>query len=187
MKLTKDDKAMLKSEFEKVWGKDSKMVDWCVKNTSGYIEIDGIIITYDKPHIQTEFWFGEHTYDYDEVSDLCDACSEDETYFIERNMRGFDQRIEFIEDTSLYGSTHHVYISPEEYSCQDGDCKLGCIEFCRWDPPRTKDARELTRDELAAYLEFLKEERAKFEKRLHTYLKRYGLSKCHYGVYWADR
>ena len=27
----------------------------------------------------------------------------------------------------------------------------------------------------------------KFEKRLKTYLKRYGLSKCSYGVYWADR
>ena len=34
---------------------------------------------------------------------------------------------------------------------------------------------------------FLENEQAEFGKRLDSYLKRYGLEKCHFGVYWADR
>lgn len=34
-----------------------------------YIMLDDVMVTCDKPHIQTDFWFGEHTYDYDEVCD----------------------------------------------------------------------------------------------------------------------
>ena len=47
--------------------------------------------------------------------------------------------------------------------------------------------RRLTDEETAAFIQMHKEEVEKFEKRLRTYLKRYGLSKCYYGMYWADR
>jgi hypothetical protein len=37
-----------------------------------------------------------------------------------------------------------------------------------------------------AILEGLKREREKFDKRLQTYLKRYGTSKIRTWTYWAD-
>lgn len=183
MKMTKEDKQRVREQYEKVWRNDQKMVDYCTKRTSGYIMIDGIMVTFDKPHIKTDFWFGEHTYDYDEVVEHCDKCSESEAYFIEENMHDFKWRLENLADPCV-----RVYLSPRGYCCQDDDCILGCVEFCRYyDKPRSKNAREMTEEERAEYAKFIEEESEKFEKRLHAYLKRYGLSKCHYGVFWADR
>ena len=184
MKLTKSDKEKLYNEYKKVWHDNDRMVDWCVKNVSGYIDIDGVIVVFDKPHIKTDFWFGEHTYDYDEVCNRCAKARESVDYFIAENMRGFDWKIEQLEDHCKY----KTYIVPKAYYCQDDDCRLGYVELCHfYSNPSGEKAREMTADEKEKYTEFIKEERAKFEKRLNTYLKRYGLSKCSYGVFWADR
>ena len=54
--------------------------------------------------------------------------------------------------------------------------------------PRTRDLiHRMSDNEIKQAIVILKEERAKFEKRLHTYLKRYGTSKLHTWTYWADR
>ena len=50
-----------------------------------------------------------------------------------------------------------------------------------------EEKRRLTkdeRDEVAGALEYV---RANFQKRLETYLKKYGVSKLHTWTYWADR
>ena len=39
----------------------------------------------------------------------------------------------------------------------------------------------------ADHMVFLDTDIAEFEKRLRTYLKRYGLTKCRFSTYWADR
>lgn len=189
MKMTKQDKELVREQYAKVWHRrdgsvDEKMVDYCTKKTSGYVMIDGRMITFDKPSIKTDFWFGEHTYDYDEVTKHAEACSKSEKYFVAENLHDIDWRLEAIEDPYC-----KMYIGGRGYSNQSNDCILGSIEFCRYgiDMPRIKDAREMTNEEREQYADFIKDERDKFEKRLHTYLKRYGLSKCHFGTYWADR
>ena len=183
MKMTKEAKRAVREQYEKVWHEDTKMVDFCTKKTSGYVMIDGTMVTFDKPHIKTDFWFGEHTYDYDEGVEHADKCSESESYFLAENLSDLDWRLECAEDRNI-----KMYLSPRGYCHQDDDCILGYVEFCRYyESPRSKGAREMTPEERGAYAEFVKEEREKFEKRLNAYLKRYGLSKCHYGVYWADR
>lgn len=187
MKMTKQDKELVREQYAKVWHRrdgsvDEKMVDYCTKKTSGYVMIDGHMVIFDKPSIKTDFWFGEHTWDYDEVCDRADAASKSEAYFMARNLEDFNWRLE-----KLYDDAWTVYICPRGYCSQDPDCILGCVEFVRDGSPRNSEARVATRRERAEYAAFIEEEKAKFEKRLRTYLKRYGLSKCHYGVYWADR
>lgn len=188
MKLTKDDKKKLREQYEMVWHKrdgsvDQKMVDYSVGAASGYVMIDGVMVVFDKPHIKRDFWFGEHTWDYDEVVEHCDKCSESEKYFLAENLKDFEWRLENLDDP-----WEKVYIVPREYCCQSDDCKLGYVEFCRYhEKPRGKNVREMTDGEKEQYAEFIKDEKAKFEKRLNTYLKRYGLSKCSYRVFWADR
>ena len=200
MKMTKEDKQAVREQFEKVWHGDEKMVEHCVRSTSGYIMLDEIMVTFDKPHIQTDFWFGEHTYDYDEVCDECSRASESERYFITENLSSCKAKnlMDAIDgrDSRGYDACFKVYVVDRHYCSQDDDCKLGYVRALRlgMNPEEhfatrsgTQNDRELTEDEKAALRGFLEEEVEKFRKRLKTYLKRYGLSKCHYGVYWADR
>ena len=49
----------LRAEFAKIWSKDTRMVEWCIKNHSTNIRLsNGKIICFDKPTIQTDFWVG---------------------------------------------------------------------------------------------------------------------------------
>lgn len=184
MKVSKQDKQMLAEEFGKAWSEDSGMVDWCVKNVGGFWESsDGQVVTIDKPHVETEFWFGEHTYDYDEVVDFADKCSRDEGYFIAKNL-------------SRTEAARHIYNMDE--TARDAyivrhnmveDCRISHVEWALpWEVERIRgDYRKMTDDEVREFREVLDGEQEKFRKRLGSYLKRYGLSKCHFGVYWADR
>ena len=183
MKLTKEDKEMLTNEYKKVWS-TWRMVDYCVKKASAYVEFDGMLVVFDKPTIETDFWFAEHTYDYEEVCELCDSMSNDEQYFIAENIRNCraSEIVELIDNGELTAC-----ICPKRYYTQQTDCRLGYIEWCRHWEAVPEVARPLTDDEIAALRQICVEEVEKFQKRLQTYLKRYGLTKCHYGVYWADR
>lgn len=200
MKMTKEAKQAVREQYEKVWHDDVKMVDYCTKRTSGYIIIGGIMVTVDKPHIQTDFWFGEHTYDYDEVCDTCRAMSESEQYFIEQNLESFGayNMLRGLNGIDKWGyeASFDAYIVDNHYGSQDDDCILGYVNILKLgnNPDEhfatregIQNYRKLTDEERAELAEFLKGEVEKFQKRLKTYLKRYGLSKCHYGVYWADR
>lgn len=200
MKMTKEDKARVREQYEKVWHGDAKMVDYCTNRTSGYIMLDGVMVTMDKPHIQTDFWFGEHTYDYDEVCQTANALSTDEQYFIDQNIGSFDayNMLEALEGRDKWGYESHydAYIVGKHYCSQDDDCKLGYATALRigTNPDEhfatrsgVQNYRKLEQAEIEQLKQFYREEVEKFEKRLRTYLKRYGLSKCHYGVYWADR
>lgn len=188
MKLTKDDKAMLRSEYAKVWrmrdgSEDTKMVEHCTKSASGYIAFGDDICVMDKPHIQTDFWFGEHTYDYDEVCDYRDRCSESESYFRSKNLASTDAKrlIEAIDDG-------HEFWLCRKYG-HLGESNLAYVQRLDpiWNSLRGDEIRRMDDAELALLRTFCEEEQAKFSKRIDTYLKRYGLSKCHYGVFWADR
>ena len=189
-KLNKQDKEMLREEFTKVWGNDSKMVDWCVKKTSAYMEIDGHIITLDKPNIQTRFCFGygvQGGYDYDEAQQVRDSLSQSERYFIDYNLSHSDagELMESIEDHFWT----EYWFDPSHYTTQSDDCRISAIrlhhrhdhEWCE-----RQGWRLLTDDELHEYYQMCFEEQMKFCKRLKTYLKRYGLSKCDYWTYWVD-
>lgn len=200
MALTMQDKEMLRDEYKKVWHEDSKMVEYCVKSASGYIDIGGLLYVMEKPHIKTSFWFGEHTYDYDEVTEHCHNMSQSEKYFIDENLRWCAawEMLEALEGRDMrgYEASYKAYIVRGKYWGQDDACRLGYVNVLRLgtDPEehfRTSKGpqlyRELTKDETERLKEFLRDEVAKFQKRLNTYLKRYGLSKCSYGTYWADR
>ena len=186
-KLTKERRFILYQEYAKVWHSDY-MIEHCVKQASDFIEIDGIIIVFDKDSIKTDFWFGEHTYDYDEVCQRADDCSKSEAYFIAENMRQCDahRHLELLDDPRWT-----PYLHSHAYTDQEKDCKLGYVSFYRDGIDdrfsSITDYRPLDPDEIDVYRAACESEVAKFEKRLRTYLKRYGLSKCHYGVFWADR
>lgn len=200
MKMTKENKEVVREQYANVWHEDQKMTDYCTNKASGYIDFGDAMVIFDKPGIQTDFWFGEHTYDYDEVASHCEKMSESEQYFVRENLGRCDAYVmlEALEgrDRHGYSASFTPYLVRSKYWSQDDDCTIGYVNVLRYGASpeehfRTsrgpQDYRELDSEEVDALKAFLREEVEKFQKRLNTYLKRYGLSKCHYGVYWADR
>ena len=188
MKITEEQKEELRTEYQKVWGDDAKMVDWSVKQASCVIELRGYIVDYRKPHIETRFCFGEHGYDFDEVVDECHRASESEKYFMRENMERTDA-FDVIAALDGEGGRHwrelHPILRPGRYG--RGDTRLAYIEWTADGAEAHADPMALTADEKAQLRQMMVEEQEKFEKRLKAYLKRYGLSKCQYWTYWADR
>lgn len=184
-RLTAEEKVMLREEFAKAWPGDDKMVERCVKSTTGYFASDdGIIVPFDKPSIKTEFWFGEHNYEDRRAE--ARAASRDVDYFISRNMEQIDCLSLDRGDEYESGT---AYVFDRRYCSQPDDCRLGFVSFVRpVDEQRWHEGRrELTPAELDRYREAVENQRVLFGRRLKTYLKRYGLSKCHYQTFWADR
>lgn len=186
-KPTKQDRELLRSEYRKVWGDDTKMVDFCTKKVSAFMTIGDCIVTIDKPSIQTRFCFGygvQGAYDYDEAQTTCSKMSQSERYFIDYNLHDClaGQLINRMDeavwvDYWLVGPRYNT--SCNLYSVCSKDRNERCIY-------EDKGWHRLTEEELAEYKEMLQGELEKFRKRLSTYLKRYGLSKCRYWTYWTD-
>lgn len=196
MKIMKQDKEMLTNEFRKVWHRrdgsiDEKMVKYCVNKTSAYMVIDGRIITFDKPNIETRFCFGygiQIQTDYEEAAAMSDYASTSEAYFIRRNLEGTDAAgyLRYLDDGCF---PFEPWLDKSAYTCQTDDCKLGHIRWEHWhkrDWCEHQGWRRLTDGEIDELRAILKEEQVKFEKRLKTYLKRYGTSKVQTWTYWAD-
>lgn len=186
-KLSRNDKDMLRGEFKKVWGDDSKMVEYCTNKTSAFMTIDSHIITIDKPSIRTHFCFGygvQGAYDYDEAQTTCSKMSGSERYFIDQNLKDClaGQILENLSDSYWVD----FWLVDKRYGV---DCNLSTIRCERRedrDYYMGQGWRLLTKDELTEYKQMLETELEKFLKRLKTYLKRYGLSKCDYWTYWVD-
>lgn len=184
--LSKDEKAILREQFAKVWHDDVKMVDFCTGKACGYFESDdGVLVVFDKPSVRKNFWFGEHN--YEDRSDEVEAASRSVDFFISRNMAyafgpDWTSRV-----TDLRGD---LYITYRAYCGQDDDCRLGHVVRAIFESDLRAPEngyRKMTDEECERYADAVENQKALFMKRLRTYLKRYGLTKCSYGTFWADR
>lgn len=158
--------------------------EYNAKDVAGYmITADGKIITIKKPRIETRFWFGESGYDFQEKVELASKASRDREYFKQKN----------IANSKLTSKQANIE------AALDGRGKFFLFKICGNQPfydaaYYANDtrftggaARAMTRAELEAYKELIDAALKRFDSRLNTYLKRYGLSKCSYDTYWVDR
>lgn len=208
MPITKTEKEMLRTEFSKVW-KDQKMTDYCTNKVAAYAELpDGKIITVDKEKVDTSFCFGESGYDYDEAQDMAAHARKSQEYFKAENMKHFNGWINDLTETVNNGKdgSYVLVINPRNYYRQTDDCKLATIRFFRLS--EVIDAcggsvylNELpgkrvtiygteytiaTKEEIQIILAAYKEAAEAHEKKINSYLKRYGMSKVHTWTYWRD-
>lgn len=124
---------------------------------------DGGLVEFVKPEIETSFCFGYGicgTYE-DALKSKANA---KEDYFLRENLRGIDDRIKELKSDDIL----FIY------------CNAANIEVSRnWSntPLQNWKTAMMNDTDRARLLEAYKLQRAKFEKRLHAYLKRYGVSK----------
>ena len=172
-----------------VWHNDQKMVDYCVKKAGYIVELEnGDVVAIEKPSIEKNFCFGYSdsrydTEDFDRANRMADHARKSVDYFLDQNLKGINATIEDLEKN---GSGRWIYRIAVPYSGQPKDSQLKSIwHLDRWDD-RCQQFPLLEGENLQRVIEGYKVVRADFEKRLQSYLKRYGLSKVNSWSYWRD-
>lgn len=140
---------------------------------------DGFLVI-EKPSIENKFCFHDEGPDYETYKTLHKKEENLRAYFLNHNLSDLDARLKWLEKED-----DPVYVDTE--CCSNGRVYLRTRQYS-WDycEARNKGFRELSvaeRKQCAAAVRFV---RAAFEKRIQTYLKRYGVSKIHTWTYWAD-
>lgn len=187
-------KEELRIEFSKVWNNDARMVDFCTRKVGTAIRLSGgQILTFDTPKIETSFCYGYSisqydSKDYDEANKCVRHAKKSSEYLKSTNLYYFDRNI---PDFKKEGAC--LFVTPE-YSGK-GQNALHTWYFvfpspCTLDRLSGYGAQPLIRidnpDDLEAIKWALATERMKFEKRLDTYIKRYGTTKVRSWSYWQD-
>lgn len=192
-----NDKELLE-EYMKEWGKvwkDKGMLDYERKKFSSAIRLEnGGILYFEKPSINNKFCFHDEGPQYDVYKDLHSDEENMKRYFKAENLSDYDKAIKGLGklenwEGDYYGLTW--YIQRESYCSETEPLNLYRYHAYREyevtnNPSMYKDAVKMTENDRKAIVAALKHERDKFEKRLDSYLKRYGVSKIHTWTYWAD-
>lgn len=149
---------------------------------------NGYMVEVEKHSIETSFCFGYGMNGVSFGNDDEDAerarqhAATHESYFIKKNMEKVEQYIKWVEDCEDIRLRVKYYNSPENSVVRD----LEFLDDHHYANQRDTHLPKLTEEDRAVVLEVLNAEKANFEKRLQTYLKRYGLSKLNTWTYLRD-
>lgn len=186
MKTQEQLREQYRNLMEVKWGKDVRMADYCMKTAAYFVELDnGGILPIDKPSIKTEFCYGYGNNGITTEKEqrnaiaLADMVTESEEYFIKKNLKDIDEWISEMKSSGYYclisgdrGNFSYNFYVVDSYLKE-------CEYFYKYLPEATDGEKE-------RILKGLEIVRAGFEKRLRTYLKRYGLSKVRSNTYLVD-
>lgn len=207
-KPTKADKELLRTEYRKVWGTSEKMIDYCTNKVAAMVTLpSGDIITVEKEAIDTHFCYGEHGFDYDEKQSLAHHARTSTDHLKEANMRKFNEWINDLEACYNNGMTDrtpsYLLTITDSYKEKMNVRSLRWVRFSDLldalggsaalsDIPGTvftqynQVHRVATKEEISIILDLYKFARNNHEKKVDSYIKRYGTSKVKAWTYWAD-
>lgn len=179
------------AEIERIEHGCQKWVEYHDKETARLVKFEnGTIYAIEKPRIETSFCFGygycgiSTDEDEERAAGMARYTREKPDYFLEENLKKFDDMLKRLEENG-----DSVYAAP----MRDNTEKWVYIRVYRglWDYENEfKNVREKMFKLSPADVEQLKTayrlERVAFEKRLNSYLKRYGTSKLNVWTYLSD-
>ena len=187
------DKALLpefRREMAKAW-RDEHMLDYECKQFSYGVRLsNGGILRYEKPSIENRFCWADEGPSLDAYNRVTSSEERLKQYFLRENLAQFDEDIEKLQSLTHDGKT--LYLYRESYFGETSPMNLWEWKFWdEWDvqvnPSKYPGEHvKMTEPDRKVILAGVKHERAKFEKRLNAYLKRYGTSKIKTWTYWAD-
>lgn len=182
-----------------VWKDSEHMQKFAEKEVAYIVELsNGNIIDFDKPRIETSFCFGAGyngfctSEDWDNANSLVDRTYGDQEYFKSKNLSDLNNRIKELKSCLTGNSECYTYT---HYTGQPEKSKLKTYSVCnfRYTPKNNpafwsnlKDVQKLENDDIQKIIDGLQEVKKQFEKRLNTYLKRYGLTKIRAWSYISD-
>lgn len=187
-----------KQRVSKAEGGRQNCIDNHLKEASEIMMTDcGVILVFEKPHVNAgTFWFHDEGPNYEYYQKVTATDKTKIEYFMRENLDEYDSLIkEMTERKNRYGDPL-VPVFYEHEWCSVGLLGWGNSIYMKrehdvqedeQDPRTRKQIHRMTESDTKKALAILKSERAKFEKRLQAYLKRYGVGKISFGTYWADR
>ena len=180
-----------KNELSKVWKTDEDMISYCVKHTQSLIKLStGQLFATELPDIKKEFCFGYSSCGQGPTWEECQQKKAEflknyAEHFKEENLCGFDSYIEQLDKDSYrepylvsryYRETGANIVTVSWIGEFDFDCGHARKEDCT---PLSDVDKEAIKSVYIA-------DKAAMEKRLDTYLKKYGTSKLRSWTYWID-
>ena len=166
----------LKQEFikevvNKVWGGKPSWIKYYNSKISDVLKTaDGLLIGFDKPSIETRYCFSydEHVSgSREEAREMCDI---QEDYFIRSNLKDLKTKLKDLEEArKLYTLPNYTQSEKIVYIVTDS--------YKERFPEHGKAYKELNQSDREELIKMQEAEIEKFEKRLRTYLKKYGTSK----------
>lgn len=186
-------KRILKAE-----GGREDLVERHLKEASEIMMTDcGVILVFDKQHVDAgTFWFHDEGPNYEYYKKVTESDKTKTEYFMRANLEKIDNLIKELTERKNQWGDELVPVFHEHEWCSVGLLGWGNsiymmkeydVRSDEQDPRSRNYTHRMTENDAKKALAILKSERAKFEKRLQAYLKRYGTSKIHFGTYWADR
>lgn len=182
-----------------IWPNDESMQAYAKKTCAYVVELsDGSIVDLDKPSIKKDFCFGAGMYaratdeEMNAAENMADLARNSQEYFKSKNLEEINNRIQTLE-MALDGN-YEAY-SFLHYTGQEKGSKLKSYSVCRlcqnpeYEPGFWSNCEELQRmgnEDIKRILSGLEEVKKAFEKRINTYLKRYGTSKVNVWTYICD-
>lgn len=191
----------LYTAYKQVWGYDYKMIDYCMKTAASACELsNGMLLTVDAKRVRKDFCFGYSDCgqgpDYSEAI-RAERNGKSEEYFIRENMRTYDEAIETIERKELLpflmrGNTAEKSCPLRYLTWQRLTDALSLFEYDEMKPGATikdkwgKEYYIPTEDDMNRIRTMYEEAKAAHEKKVRSYLKRYGTTKVRTWTYWLD-
>lgn len=140
-----------------------------VTEVLGALKLEKGYIFAPKQEITTRFWLSDEGEELEYYYQLLDSKGEREKYFLTVNLR----KVELSED--------EFYVVDDRGEIQRNTYYL--LQN-RW---HGKQIFRFSAEELDQIKQFSKWQKQLFEKRLNTYLRRWGVEKLSFSTYWANR
>lgn len=163
------------------------------KSLIGAVKLGSWYYQIEKPIIQNKFCFHDEGPQYDLYTDLIKDDDKMKKYFININLKNFNEQIYEIENFIKKLNKKEISKSDNNVFWIDGR-NDNYITFYKYDKNSNgffnvseTYNRKATQKDCILILNAIKWSKLKFEKRLNTYLKKYGTSKLNIWTYWADK
>ena len=186
-----------KAEFLQVNNFDAKSYE--AKNYEYALKFDNNFLCFKKPCIKTRFCFGygqngiSTEEDYERASEQKKNMETSQQAFINTNLEDLNKSIEDIETFISQWLDKKEKCFSSRYNkifiCKNSYEHLAYLAWSwDYDNIRNKDdiIKAATKEDLLLIIEVYKQQIENFQKRLNTYLKRYGLSKLTTWTYLVD-
>ena len=142
---------------------------------------DGRLVEIEKPRIETRFCFGESGYDAEEAARKAEIAITREDYFLSANLKALREEIAFLSRKPSAQTFQGRAIVTDTRKAGIASYSTDRLWY-----HRDEVHEEISEEDRERLLEGYKRVYVAFEKRLKTYLKRYGLSKVQSWTYWRD-
>ncbi len=192
----------LRAALTTIWRGNQHMVDYDMKSTAAACELsNGMILTTNKQPIEKRFCFGYS--DCGQGPEFSEAIraernAKSEEYFIQKNLQRFNDRLNLFEDKDVYPALRLKYYEQNEtnplrelvfFTLSDlfsrmeyDEYKPGAIVTDLWG----NYCYIPTADDMKRIRAMYEEARTAHEKKVRSYLKRYGTTKVRTRTYWLD-